>query len=87
MVWRGASGSDDMLWVGLALLNLYKETNNLKFFDLDQQQNGARGVMQIYNSVQQFIDKENGGVYWNLNKTYKATISASLYVVLSTQLH
>jgi hypothetical protein len=44
MGWRGASGSDDIEWVGLGLINAYKFTNNKVFLDMDYQWNGARGV-------------------------------------------
>jgi hypothetical protein len=44
MGWRGASGSDDIEWVGLGLINAYKFTKNKVFLDMDYQWNGARGV-------------------------------------------
>jgi len=28
MAWRGASGSDDLIWIGLALISIYDYSND-----------------------------------------------------------
>ena len=35
MAWRGASGSDDLIWIGLSLLNIYSITKNSTFLEMD----------------------------------------------------
>lgn len=84
MGWRGASGSDDIEWVGLGLINAYKFTNNKVFLDMDYQWNGARGVKQLYIEVKNYLDVKRGGIYWDLNRTLKSAISSSLWVLLSS---
>ena len=56
MAWRGAIGSDDLNWIGLALINIYDYSNDYSFIDMESNWSGARGAVQVYNDVLQYVD-------------------------------
>jgi predicted alpha-1,6-mannanase (GH76 family) len=82
--WRALSGSDDVLWASLIL------ANRPDFLDMGYQFNGARGARQLYNEATDHYIIKTGNytaLYWDTNHDYTATISMSLLIAASTQLH
>ena len=45
LFWRGLSGSDDLGWAGLCLVDAYKMTGRKEYLNCPKKFNGARGAI------------------------------------------
>ncbi|KAL0491040.1 hypothetical protein AKO1_002677 [Acrasis kona] len=79
---------DDMMWMGLALQRAYQLTKNKKYLDRS---------ISLYKIIHDQWDEtcccfgkpkcKNGGIYWDKNKTQKATASNAGPVIMSARLY
>lgn len=61
-----------------------------RFLNLDYLANGARGPILLYSEVQDRFAVRSGNstsMYWDTVKAYQATISITLWVTASCELH
>lgn len=47
----------------------------------------ARGALQLYDEINGHYPDKDGAIYWNEARTYKASISNELWVVLSALMY
>ena len=45
LFWHGLSGSDDLGWAGICLVDAYKMTNRVEYLRSGKKCNGARGAV------------------------------------------
>uniref|UniRef100_A0A914VAG9 Glycoside hydrolase family 76 protein n=2 Tax=Plectus sambesii TaxID=2011161 RepID=A0A914VAG9_9BILA len=73
------SGNDDAAWAGIALLKAYRKSPS-RFY--------LAGAMDVFAQLVTFWDSTcNGGVWWNLKRTYKNAITNELFLVLAIDLY
>ena len=62
-------------------------TGRTEYLSCPKKFNGARGAIQFFEEIEAgYLDRNEGGVFWNAKHTYKATISNSLYIELAISL-
>ena len=83
--WWGLGGSNDKLWAGVYLINLYNATSQSQYLNQMKQWNGVRGVLQIRKEAEWYLDTKNGGVFWDSRRRYKSTISNALYILFMSE--
>ena len=75
------AGYDDAQWTGIALLKAYSLTNHKPYL--------SRSIeMWNYIIENSWDEKEcGGGLWWDIEKTYKNAITNELFIVYSTMLY
>jgi len=87
LFWRGLSGSDDLGWAGITLCLAYQITGRKEYLSSPKKCNGARGAVQFFEEMERgYLDKGEG-IFWDKGRTYKASISNSLYMELAGALY
>jgi len=72
-------GVDDMAWAAIAHVNAYRLLRN---------KDSLAAASQIFTTMTHYWDEVcNGGVWWNLKRTYKNAITNELFLVLATSLY
>ena len=89
--WRGLSGSDDFAWAGMLNCLCYKEFFGQegvnKFLNSKNFWSGSRGAVNLYNEIRSHYVDDDGSVWWDYKKTYKAAISNATYALLGIYLY
>lgn len=82
--WRGLSGSDDVLWATLVLVD------HSDLIDSGYAWTGARGARQLFSEAKDHFMHRVGNhteLYWDTNKDYTATIGLTLWIASAAQLY
>jgi hypothetical protein len=82
-MWRGLSGSDDLAWAAICQIHCYMITGERKYLDYHSKMNKARGAVQLFREIEKHYTDKNGGIFWDAGRSYKASISNELYIVLT----
>lgn len=82
--WRGLSGSDDVLWATLVLVD------HSDLIDSGYAWTGARGARQLFAEAKGHFMHRVGNhteLYWDTNREYTATIGLTLWIASAAQLY
>jgi hypothetical protein len=81
--WRGLSGSDDVLWAALVLVD------HSDLIDSGYAWTGARGARQLFAEAKIHFMHRSGNrteLYWDTNREYTATIGLTLWIAAAAEL-
>ena len=87
--WFGLSGSDDLAWSGMlcCLCAEYSENSRDDFLYSKKFFNGRRGAVPSFEAINNHYVEPDGSVFWNFERSYKASISNSTFCLLCLYLY